>query len=92
MQETILHFKCDMCGLCCQHVSLSDIYKHLDRGDGVCRYYEDETQMCSIYDRRPIICNVEVFYEHFMKRIMSKGLFFEMNYRICEKLKNETNS
>ncbi len=87
MAKTELHFTCDMCGLCCQRVGLSDIYKHLDRGDGVCRYYEDETHKCSIYDRRPIICNVETFYEKYMKTKMSKDDFFELNYAVCRKLK-----
>ena len=87
MQETGLHFKCDMCGLCCQRVGLSDVYKHFDRGDGVCRYYDDETHKCSIYASRPIICNVEAFYEKYMKTKMKKEEFFELNYTACKNLK-----
>ena len=89
MSEKDLHFQCDMCGLCCQRVGLSNVYKHLDRGDHVCRYYEDDTHRCGIYDERPIICNVEAFYENHMKEKMSKEKFFELNYSVCENLKAE---
>ena len=92
MAETDLHFQCDMCGLCCQRVSLSVVYKHLDRGDHVCKYYEDATHRCIIYDERPIICNVEAFYEKHMKAKMSKEKFFELNYSVCEKFKAEYES
>ena len=90
MADRNLHFQCDRCGLCCQRVGLSQIYKHLDRGDGVCRYYEDATHRCSIYDKRPVICNVELFYEKFMKQKMSKEEFFTLNYTVCQQLKGKT--
>lgn len=83
------HFKCDMCGLCCRSVSKSDVYKHLDRGDGTCKYYEDQTHKCSIYATRPIICNVEGFYEKFLMGKINKEKFFELNYVACSKLKSE---
>jgi len=92
LAEKDLNFQCDMCGLCCQRVGLSDVYKHLDRGDHACRYYEDSTHRCSIYDERPIICNVEAFYEKYMKSKMSKEMFFKLNYSVCEKLKGEYQS
>ena len=85
-----LHFQCDRCGLCCQRVGLSSVYKHLDRGDGICRYYEDATRKCSIYDERPLICNVEGFYEQHMKGKMSREQFFALNYDACRKLKEQS--
>ena len=89
MADENLHFHCDRCGLCCQRVGFSEVYKHLDRGDGVCRYYEVVTHRCSIYDIRPVICNVEMFYERFMKQKMSKEDFFALNYTVCLKLKEK---
>ena len=92
MSDKNLHFQCDRCGLCCQHVSFSEIYKHLDRGDGICRYYEEITHRCSIYENRPVICNIEMFYEKFMQQKMSKEKFFELNYDVCQQFKDENES
>ena len=89
MSEQDLHFHCSMCGLCCQRVGCSDIYRYLDRGDGVCWYYEDLTHKCSIYSTRPLICNVEVFYEKYMKSKMRKEEFFALNYEACDTLKEQ---
>lgn len=83
-------FKCDMCGLCCQSVGKSDIYKHLDRGDGTCRYYEDATHKCSIYAKRPLICNIEGYYLAHLQDKMTKEEFFELNYQACAKLKAQS--
>lgn len=85
--EQELHFQCDMCGLCCKSVGTSDIYKHFDRGDGTCRYYEDDTRKCSIYAERPLICNVEGYYLEKLQDKMTKEEFFELNYQACARLK-----
>ena len=76
-----------MCGLCCQMVGTSEIYKFLDRGDGVCTFYEEDTCKCSIYSFRPLKCNVDDFYEVYFKTKMSKNEFYEKNYEYCKRLK-----
>ena len=59
-------FKCDKCGLCCQNLKKSYLYKDLDRGDGICKYYNTETKLCTIYSSRPLICNIEEsYYKYF---------------------------
>lgn len=55
-------FPCTRCGSCCRSVSESDVYKHLDRGDGACKFYQDITHDCSIYLFRPSICRVHEMY------------------------------
>ena len=80
-------FICDCCGCCCKNISLSPIYLKFDRGDGVCKYFDDETSLCSIYSNRPIEGNVDVVYKRYFIKKMSKKLYYEMNYRACEKLK-----
>jgi len=89
MKASEEHFKCDMCGICCQSVSLSKTYKHLDRGDGTCRFYEEDTHRCSIYSSRPLICNIEAYYEAELKGKLDKTEYFEMNYEVCRRLKKE---
>ena len=80
-------FKCDQCGLCCRSVGTSYVYKDLDRGDGVCRYFQDGTNLCSIYHKRPLRCNIEEYYNTYFQDKMTKVEYFELNYRECDKLK-----
>ncbi len=81
-------FKCDMCGLCCQNVGSSDIYKYLDRGDGICLYYDCPTHKCVIYDKRPLICNVDAYYDKTLQHRMTRYLYYELNYKVCNYLKS----
>lgn len=83
-------FHCTQCGKCCEQVGKLDLYKHLDRGDGICRYYEAQTKLCGIYEKRPIECNVDVFYETFLTGIISKEEYYETNYEACKILKGDT--
>lgn len=80
-------FKCDCCGLCCMNVGTSELYSDLDRGDGVCRYFEDSTKLCSIYKNRPDRCNVDRMYELHFSKGMSKDEYYELNYQACSDLK-----
>lgn len=80
-------FKCDCCGKCCRHVSLSYIYSKLDRGDGVCKFFNEDTSLCSIYNDRPIECNVDAMFEMYFSQKMSKKEYYEINYKGCYELK-----
>lgn len=80
-------FKCDMCGQCCRHLNRSEIYKKMDRGDGVCRYLDGNK--CSIYKKRPVFCRVDESYEVFFKEIYSKQEYYKLNYEACKRLKEE---
>ncbi|MBE6097964.1 MAG: YkgJ family cysteine cluster protein [Schwartzia succinivorans] len=82
-------FQCDKCGLCCQSLSANEMYKHLDRGDGICRYYDEQTKLCSIYNERPIICNVDQYYETKLKFVVDKEIYYKKNYTVCEELKSK---
>ncbi len=77
-------FNCDKCGECCRHIREIDALKHLDTGNGLCRFLKNN--LCSIYDNRPDICNVEKMYESF-KDIMSKNEYYELNYQGCIELR-----
>ena len=82
-------FICERCGLCCKAVSRSDLYKHLDRGDGVCIYFDSASKLCSIYDDRPLICNVEKMYDAHFFKIMSYDEYLKINKEACEILRKE---
>ena len=74
-----------MCGNCCRNLDKTDIYKELDRGDGVCMYLDGNR--CSIYENRPLLCRIDESYEVFFKDIYSLEEYYELNYSVCEKLK-----
>ena len=56
------------------------VYYHT--GDGVCVYLSDEN-LCTIYDMRPDICNVDRMYQKVYKNIMPRELYYMMNI-ICK--------
>lgn len=80
-------FSCDKCGLCCMHIDESTIDEELNRGDGVCKYFDDTTHLCTIYDSRPIYCNVDKFYDDFLSEKYTRQEFYDVNYESCKKLK-----
>ena len=81
-------FKCDQCGACCRHVNLSS-YQSLDRGDGECKYLDGN--LCTIYEKRPLLCRVDESYMAFFRESMSKEEYYRLNYEACRKLKKITN-
>lgn len=80
-------FVCDKCGLCCKHINKSKIDGNLNRGDGVCKYLDEETLLCRIYDRRPIFCNVDKFYDKYLSLQCTREEFYAINYESCKILK-----
>lgn len=79
-------FPCDMCGMCCRHINRTDMLKEYDTGNGICKYLKDNK--CSIYANRPDICNVDLMYEKFFKKYMSKEEYYNINIEVCNQLKN----
>lgn len=82
-------FLCDKCGLCCLQVNRVQIYAQLDRGDGVCRFFDEKTKLCTIYDSRPVICNVDRMYDLFFATEMERDEYYKINYESCKKMKEE---
>jgi Fe-S-cluster containining protein len=82
-------FKCDKCGECCRNIGNSKELKKFDRGDGVCKYLDEKTNLCKIYNNRPEICRVDLMYEKYYKKFYSKEEFYELNYKACEILKQK---
>lgn len=80
-------FPCLKCGACCRHLQLNQVYAALDRGDGVCRYLEDD--LCSIYEQRPLFCRVDECYDLYFASLMSRDEFYRANSRICQALREQ---
>ena len=79
-------FECDRCGSCCRHLDRSELYKSLDRGDGICRYLSDNK--CTIYDQRPLLCRVDEGYEKFFSEIYTKEEYYRLNKQACRYLQS----
>ncbi len=82
-----MEFKCDKCGLCCQSLRSSELYKDLDDGTGVCRYFDKDTKLCTIYANRPEKCSVEKMYKYFADTYTYEE-YVRLNTECCERLKH----
>lgn len=80
-------FQCDKCGLCCRSLSGIDLFKDLDRGDGICIHFDEKTNLCKIYDSRPLLCKVDEYYDHYFSSLMTREEYEQLNYAACVQLK-----
>lgn len=62
----------------------------MDKGNGVCKFLNDETNFCSIYDQRPLLCNVNESYKVYFEKYMSLEQYHEENHKACKLLKSIT--
>lgn len=85
---TDMPFPCDRCGLCCQQLTGIRLYQDLDDGTGVCKYFDRNNKLCTIYDTRPLKCRVSESYVYFQS-CMSYDQYIQMNIEGCKKLKEE---
>ncbi len=82
------NFPCTKCGLCCRNLNKSNIYDDLNSGDGTCIYLDTNTNLCTIYNTRPLKCNIIASYT-FFKDTMSLKDYIKLNVKACNKLKKE---
>jgi len=74
-------FPCIKCGLCCKMLQHIPILTDYDIGNGACRYLENN--LCSIYEDRPLICNIEEMYFLYFKGKMTEKEFVDINIKSC---------
>ena len=78
-------FPCTKCGICCQNIQGIDSLSHLDRGDGCCIHYDTDNHSCTIYEERPLLCNIDLAYEELLKIHVKKD-FYLLNAQSCNEL------
>ncbi|GHU73957.1 hypothetical protein FACS1894188_00810 [Clostridia bacterium] len=49
---------------------------------------DEESNLCSIYENRPLLCNVDLAYKSYFQNFMSLEDYYAKNYKACELLKN----
>ena len=62
--------------------------RHMARPDGSCHFLTPDN-LCGIYERRPLICNVARVYAEYFSDTMTEERFYEITEEACEKLRNE---
>ena len=85
-------FHCDCCGLCCRHITGIKMLEAFDDGTGTCIYLDRENDLCTIYDSRPVVCNVDAMYELCFSGRMTREAFYAVNCEACIRLKREHES
>ena len=94
-------FECTSCGLCCKKIGLilksppaksylakaQAEFPYQARADGSCEKL-DEDNRCTVYDNRPLLCDVGRLAEQPDMPIGRKK-WFDMNYKGCEQLQME---
>ncbi len=76
------NFPCNHCGWCCQNLQNHELYKDLDRGNGVCIHFNTVDNSCTIYNDRPLICNINAMY-HVMFSTMNYDDYINLNIDAC---------
>jgi len=78
-------FECKRCGSCCRNLDKNEIYKDLDRGDGICIYLKENE--CTIYENRPLLCRIDESYDYFFSQTMTKEEYYKLNKEACKRLR-----
>lgn len=79
---------CDKCGKCCKMFDrLSGIneFEFLNNGTGECKYLNKN--ICTIYNKRPDICNTSWVYEHYYKDDYTWEEYEKILWELCKKIK-----
>lgn len=79
-------FNCSKCGMCCRNLNKSDLYKELDRGDGICKYLQED--LCGIYEDRPLLCRVDECFKLYFKDLYTLDEYYSLNYECCVELQS----
>lgn len=83
-------FPCDKCGECCRHIDADGelLPASFDSGGGVCRHLTADG-LCAIYDHRPEVCNVDLYYQNHMAGMMSREEWYKANKKACAMLRKK---
>lgn len=82
-------FPCERCGCCCRRIGEVFFARHMAKPDGVCKYLNEVTNLCTIYNERPIFCRVDELYEKNLSDKISRADFYRINKEVCKKFQSE---
>ena len=68
----------------------NELYKDLDKGNGICKYFDDITNLCLIYEVRPLKCRVDEMYRVYFAESITIDEYYRQNKQACKMLKEES--
>ena len=80
-------YPCKQCGCCCKNIPKIRELEVFDRGDGVCKFFEENK--CSIYENRPQLCQGDYVYHSFFFDKMSVADFHTESKKWCDLLRQK---
>ena len=83
-------FQCEKCGCCCQRVGEVFFARSMALPDGTCKHFDKDTNLCRIYNERPIICRVDDFYDKYLSDKMSREAFYRENKEACRQFQAQS--
>ena len=82
-------FPCERCGLCCRSLAGVALAENMVLENGICKFLDEEKNLCRIYSARPIFCNVDAYYEKYLSGCMTREDFYSQNKKICEEIRRQ---
>jgi len=79
-----MKYDCKKCGECCR--KSENIPPDLKDENGVCKHLTKDN-LCAIYKERPLVCNLDKFYDYMAARYNmteTKEEFFKRNKKYCK--------
>lgn len=73
-----MRYECNGCGKCCRSVG----HLPLPSVEGVCSLLDLNTNRCTIYPTRPLICRVDMYHE-MIETGMSLEEWYKVNQDAC---------
>lgn len=55
-------YPCTSCGQCCRTAAKLGLPPK-EEGSSVCAHLDEETNLCKIYEKRPLVCRVDDLYD-----------------------------
>lgn len=84
-------FPCTSCGLCCQNITGIKELEDFNLGNGACKYFDKQNNICLIYETRPDICRIDLMFDLKYHKFFSKNEFYILNAKVCNELQEKYN-
>jgi Fe-S-cluster containining protein len=89
MDTTEFINNCESCGAqCCRNWNLQRFDPSIVDENGVCIYLNQETNLCTIYNNRPVFCRVYEYYWQVKSNEMSLEEYLRKSKVGCKVLQN----
>ncbi len=82
-------FPCARCSACCRQIGLSELGREMALPNGICKFLNQDTNLCTKYESRPIFCNVDKYYDLYLINVLSREEYYRQNLESCKQLRRK---